>query len=121
MDNAQNGLDMRTFGIRMEKARCERQLTRDQLADLCDITSVHVRHMEGGNRLPSLPVFVSLCIALKVSPTYFLSDDLTFMEELPDPYDRIMKLLLEATPRSAEMIVAMIETAEKYIDQPNSD
>ena len=117
MEGFENELDQRLFGIRLEKARHEQHITRDKLADLCNITTVHVRHMEGGTRLPSLPVFISLCNALKVSPTYFLGDYLNLTDGLPDAYQKVLEILMKAPPRQAELIIAMIETMNRHLEE----
>lgn len=101
-----NGLKL---GCRIEQARREQQLTREKLALQCNITAVHVRHIEDGSRLPSLPVFIAICCALHVSPAYFLADYIDLKTGLPDPYDRIRDLLLEVSPKQAEIVVMTIE------------
>lgn len=108
-----NGL---LLGMRIEKARHEQQLTRGQLASACNITTVHIRHLEDGSRLPSLPVFVMLCNALHVSPTYFLADFLDLKTGLPDAYTKVLETLSSITPRQAEIIAAMLESMSKILN-----
>lgn len=108
------------FGMRIEKVRLEQHMTREELADACNITAVHVRHIENGTRLPSVPVFVLLCNALRVTPTYFLADFIDLKAGLPDAYAKAVDILLSASPCQAEIIVAMLETMNKMLDK-NSD
>lgn len=103
------------FGMRIEKVRLELHMTREELSDACNITSVHLRHIEGGARLPSVPVFILLCNALHVSPTYFLADFLDLRAGLPDAYAKVLDIMLSASPRQAEIIVAMLETMSKML------
>lgn len=105
------------LGIRFEKARKEQQLTRDQLAIMCNITTVHLRHIEDGTRLPSLPVFVLLCNALHVSPSYLLADYLDLKTGVPDVYARILDMMLKAPPRQTEIIGTTLETVYKLFEE----
>ena len=84
-------------------------MTSDHLSEACHINATYLRQIEAGMKTPSLPVFVSLCEALKVSPTYLLT------EILPQPVAQDMDALLElvqtATPRQLNMMVSMIRGA----------
>lgn len=58
--------------------------------------------------MPSLPVFVSICQELKVSPSYLLADI------LPDPEIRKMNIMVDlwqtATPKQIKIISSMIRS-----------
>ena len=67
-------VDKKLFGTRINKARKDRGLTAEKLAEACNINSTYLRQIEGGKKLPSLPVFATLCRELRVSPNYILPD-----------------------------------------------
>lgn len=115
MSNSIKDFTPQLLGMRIEKVRLEQHMTREALAAACSITSVHLRHIEAGTRLPSLPVFILLCNALHVSPTYFLADFLDLRAGLPDAYAKVLDIMLSASPRQAEIIVAMLETMSKML------
>ena len=48
------------LGKRIKEARNARHLTAKQLAELCHIDDTFLRQIEGGTKLPSLPVFTDL-------------------------------------------------------------
>lgn len=54
-------MDKKLFGTRINKARKDRGLTAEKLAEACNINSTYLRQIEGGKKLPSLPVFATLC------------------------------------------------------------
>lgn len=56
--------------------RKDRGLTSDRLSELCNINATYLRQIESGVKIPSLPVFIDICNALKISPDYLLQDDL---------------------------------------------
>ena len=102
-------MDKKLLGKRINTARKERGWTSERLAEACSINATYLRQIEAGTKIPSLPVFVSLCEALNVSPTYLL------IEVLPQQGDQDMDALLEllqnATPKQLNMMVSMIRSA----------
>lgn len=105
-----NDVDRAIFGKRIRSLRENRKLSREDLADLCHISLSHMRQIETGERLPSVPVLIILCNQLKVSPSYLFQEELTFLtDELPDPYDRLMRMVLKRSPEEADMLVAVME------------
>lgn len=48
--------------------RKDRGLTSDRLSELCNINATYLRQIESGVKIPSLPVFIDICNALKISP-----------------------------------------------------
>lgn len=59
--------------------------------------------------MPSLPVFVSICRELKVSPSYLLSDILPDLEI--KEMDVLIELWQTATPKQIKIISAMVQSA----------
>ena len=64
------------LGKRINMTRKKQGLTSEKLSELCNINATYLRQIEGGTKTPSLPVFVTICQQLQVSPHYLLSDDL---------------------------------------------
>lgn len=102
-------MDKKLLGRQINRARKDRGLTSEKLSEACNINATYLRQIESGARTPSLPMFVSLCQELKVSPSYLLVD------VLPDTEIRDMDVLLElwqtATPKQIKIITAMVKSA----------
>lgn len=64
------------LGKRINMVRKDRGLTADRLSELCNVNATYLRQIEGGTKVPSLPVFINICNALKISPDYLLQDSL---------------------------------------------
>ncbi len=108
-------MEKKGLGKRINWARKERNLTAEKLSELCDINATYLRQIEGGTKIPSLPVFIDICNALRVSPDYLLRDELAANE-----VSRIkeLELLWEHTSPSqqaiaAAMIQAVLQLREK--------
>lgn len=67
-------MDQFSLGNRIRETRTARGLTSEALAELCGVGAVHIRKIEAGTKLPSMPLFVKLCNALKVSSKFLLQD-----------------------------------------------
>ena len=97
------------LGKRINLARKDRGLTAERLSELCSINATYLRQIEGGAKIPSLPVFIDLCNALEVSPAYLLQDSVK-ASGFGEP-EAIGKLLDLATPTQQEMVTAMLQAA----------
>lgn len=107
-------MDKKLLGKKINIARKDKGLTGEQLSELCHINATYLRQIESGAKMPSLPVFVSLCQELKVSPSYLLA------EILPDPeiqeMDALFELWEKATPKQIKMINAIIRGALESLE-----
>ena len=95
------------LGKRINLARKDRGLTAEKLSEQCSINAVYLRQIEGGRKTPSLPVFISLCNALKVSPSYLLQD-LVANHDL-EKSEALAKLWDTASPTQMRMITAILQ------------
>lgn len=104
-------MDRKSLGKRINTSRKEKGWTSEQLSEACNINATYVRQIEAGAKTPSLPVFISICNQLQVSPTYLLYDSLTDMNS--KEMDALWELWQTATPQQIKMINSMIEGALK--------
>lgn len=102
-------MDKKLLGRRINAARKEHGWTSERLSEICNINATYLRQIESGAKTPSLQVFVALCEALKVSPTYLLADSLPSAES--QDLDALLTLCRKATPKQLNMITAMIRSA----------
>ena len=95
------------LGARIHTARRKQGITSNRLAELCGVGAVHIRKIESGKKLPSIPRFIMICNALETSPQYLLQDSLDF-----EGFDMQLRLLdkIQALPPS------QLELAESLID-----
>lgn len=101
-------MNEKRFGKRINMARKDRGYTADRLSELCNINATYLRQIEGGTKVPSLPVFINICNALKISPDYLLRDSLTDNEV--SKIRELTELWESTTPSQQEIAAAMIQT-----------
>ena len=62
------------LGKRIKEARKLAKLTQENLAEKINISTVYLGEIERGNKMPSIPVFITIAEALGVSCDYLLRD-----------------------------------------------
>lgn len=107
------------LGPRIQMARRDRGLTSEKLSELCNINATYLRQIEAGAKTPSLPIFITLCQNLRVSPCYLLSD--IFAGSEADGIEPLVQLCHQATPSQLRIITAMVCSALDAIDAKTHD
>lgn len=102
-------MDKKQLGQRIKTARKGKGLTGEKLAEACHIHTTYLRQMETGVKIPSLPMFVTLCHELDVTPNYLLAD--VFADTAGSGMDELLTLWEKATPEQLKMIKGMIKVA----------
>lgn len=108
-------MDKKLFGKKLNMARKDRGLTSERLAEACGLNATYLRQIEGGTKIPSLPIFVLLCQKLKVSPSYLLSE--AFEGYNIQEMDALFELWQQATPTQIKMISAMAKSAISVLSE----
>ena len=62
-----NSLDYSALGSRVKREREKQQLTQEQLAEMCSLSTSHVGHIERGTRIPSVEVLYKISCSLNIS------------------------------------------------------
>lgn len=94
------------LGKRINMVRKNRGFTADRLSELCNVNATYLRQIEGGTKVPSLPVFINICNALKISPNYLLQDSL--MENEISIIQELTELWENTLPSEQEIVAIMI-------------
>lgn len=99
-------MEEKGLGKRINQVRKDRGLTAEKLSELCNINATYLRQIEGGTKVPSLPVFIDICNALKISPDYLLRDELGDNEV--SEIRELTRLWETASPSQQEIAAAMV-------------
>lgn len=102
------------LGQKINKLRKDKGLTAESLAEICEVTTATIRHVEAGRRSMSLEFLIKLCNALEVTSDYLLSEQFTF-ERHPDKHD-IFKRLDALTPKQLDLLDEMITAVLDHTD-----
>ena len=108
-------MEQSKLGKRINEVRKARGLTADKLSELCNINATYLRQIEGGAKMPSLPVFIDICNALHVSPDYLLQDELE--EDEVSKIQAIETLWQNVPLQKRELALTMIRAVLEHPEQ----
>ncbi|MBE5851244.1 MAG: helix-turn-helix transcriptional regulator [Lachnospiraceae bacterium] len=94
-------IDYKTIGGKIRKRRVDAGLSQERLAELCDVGTTHISHIETGNCVPSLKTFIAILNSLSCSADELLCDEL---ENAKHTYSKEISLILDDCS-SKEMMV----------------
>lgn len=98
-------LNVKQLGASIKKARLEKGLTQEQLAELVNITPVHIKQLESGRRKPSVDLLYLLARTLNLS-----IDSVFFKERVKgtDLQDKIERSLVNCSLHELHVIYSTI-------------
>lgn len=108
-------MEKKLLGRKINMARKDKGMTGEKLSEACNINATYLRQIESGAKMPSLPVFISICKELRVSPSYLLADILDDSEI--GEMDELQKLWMNATPKQIKMVSSMIRSALENMEE----
>ncbi len=101
------------LGRRINMVRKDRGFTADRLSEPRDINATYLRQIEGGTKVSSLPVFINIRNALKVSPDYLPQDALEDNEA--NKIQELARLWESTSPSQQDIAIAMIRAGFSII------
>lgn len=106
-------MDYIVFGRELRKLRRQRGLTQERLAELAELSTPYVSHLERGSKKPSMAVLVRLADCLGVTVDRLLSgnqktDKTAF-------YSEVQELLGDCTVRERAVLTEIVVAAKRSI------
>lgn len=65
-------MDLKLLGLNIKNIRKNIKLTQAQLAEMTNLSTVHISHIEGGSAKISIEALVNICNALDTTPNDIL-------------------------------------------------
>ena len=117
---------LKELGRRIQKARKEKKLTQQELADLSHVSLKHVQSCERGKKNPSFEVLRELCKVLNLSLDSLMNLDLPEDEQAANDMRQLYlscppaarKVLLNSTRALADELKELVQTAGVGPDDP---
>ena len=107
-------MERRLLGKRINQIRKERGLTSEALSEICDVNAGHIRQIESGIRLPSLPLFIRICQALKTALNEILKDQ--FDPEIIESENKLLLKVESLTPKQKRILSDLLDTFKKSMN-----
>lgn len=107
-------IDYIKIGSKIRQARLDKNLSQEQLSELCNISTSYLGHIERGTRKLSVETLVSLCTSLEISADYVLIDILPSNDQV------ILSVLSNAKKkgvREYERFITILKALSEVVDK----
>ena len=108
-------MDYYKIGQQIRKIRKAHGFSQEELAELVNISTTHMSHIETGNTKLSLPVLVDLANALNVQADDLLYENPT--ASVGRASEEIIAVMDSCTPQEAKVIVDMVKAMKLSLDK----
>ncbi len=109
-----NNIDYHTLGYKIRIKRRECGYTQEKLAEICDISTGFLGHIENGTRSPSLETLYSIACALHSGIDYFLFDSAVAFDNL---LEQIGSAVRSKSPDSYARFCNTVKILAEHIDE----
>lgn len=108
-------MNYHAIGLRVRRMRKARNLTQEKLAELAEISVVHMSHIETSATKVSLPVIVKIADALDVPVDSLLYDNPRGNSNIA--VDEIAAVLDTCNADQAQIIADIVRTTKQALDR----
>lgn len=106
------------FSGRLKQARENRELSRDQLADLLGVTNSAISNYENGISSPKEEILLKIFDVLKVEPNFLFQDDYTNPRaDLSQEEKELFEIYRKAKSSDKAGVKALIEAVDKLLGE----
>ncbi len=99
-------MNNKIVGINVKKYRRAAGLTQEQLAEILDISTVHMSHIECGHVSMSIEILIRLCEILRVTPNHILNG--AYTDSMDVPSDSILAGIPEKRRLLAHKLIEVL-------------
>lgn len=109
-----NNIDYHRLGEKVRQKRREAGYTQEKLAEICDISTGFLGHIESGTRAPSLETLYSIAGALHSGIDYFLFDSAASNDNM---LEQICSAVRSSHPDSYTRFCNTVRIFAEHIDE----
>jgi len=109
-----SNIDYHKLGKKIKAKRQESGYTQEKLAEICDISTGFLGHIESGTRAPSLETLYNIACALHSGIDYFLFDS---AKESDNVLEQIGSVVRSKSPDMYKRFVSTVKVLAEHIDE----
>ena len=109
-----SNIDYHKLGEKVRLKRRQSGYTQEKLAEICDISTGFLGHIESGTRAPSLETLYSLACALHSGIDYFLFDSAIDPDNM---LEQISSAVRQKSPDSYNRFCNTVRILAEHIDE----
>lgn len=106
-------IDYKTIGNKIRSRRLSIKMSQEKLAELCEVGTTHISHIETGNCIPSLKVFIGIINALGCTADELLCDELNNAEQTYK--SELTTIIEDCTSHELMIITNTVATLKKSL------
>lgn len=106
-------IDYKRIGQKIRTKRKFKKISQEKLAELCDVGTTHISHIETSNCIPSLKVFIGILNALECSADELICDELNNSGAAYP--DLISEILSDCSSKELMIIASTIESLKEAL------
>lgn len=103
------------IGKRIRTARLSKGIKQDKLAEMVDVGTTHISHIETGNTIPSMKLFLAIANVLQVSTDSLLCDNMIHAKTIF--HNQIAQDIEDCSEKEIRIISQMIQTLKSALRQ----
>ena len=101
-------MDLINIGKNIKKIRMEKGITQSRLAEMADISTIHMSHIETGNVAMSLDCLINICNVLETTPNSVLLGEYKYIFKNFQNVDN--QLFEELTSDEKRFVIEIVKT-----------
>ena len=102
---------LQVLGPRLKKARQDKRLTQEFVAESVNISADLLRNIENGGNIGSLPTLLNLCNFLEITPDFLFEPLITTKKNTLDT--TLTKHIASISPEDKEILKQIIKKKKK--------
>jgi transcriptional regulator with XRE-family HTH domain len=99
-------IDYVAIGKKIREIRKHRNLSQQQLAQMVNVGTTHISHIESGSTIPSLKTFIAIIVCLDASADVVLSRNLSNSKHVLN--EELASILADCDEDEAAIIISVI-------------
>ena len=104
-------MNQHDIGLFIASKRKEQNLTQEQLAEIVDLSPMHVSVLERGQKPPKLETLIKLANILEVSGDFLLQDVIAYSKTIPSTE---VTLLISSLPENEQNRI--LQSVRAYVE-----
>lgn len=110
-------MDLKSIGRRIKAAREKKGLTQEQLAEIVDLSPMHISVIERGVKPPKLDTFIRIANALDASADNLLQD---ILERTSESFSSEIGELITSLPKKEQQkVLHCVKAYVEFCSQSN--
>jgi len=101
------------IGKRIRTVRLAKGMTQEKLAELVEVGTTHISHIETGNTIPSMKIFIAIVNALNASADELLCDNIINSKDVFQ--HEITQTITDCDEKETRIIADMVKALKESL------